>query len=101
VTRVAARVAGAAIAAALAILAPACGDEEDPRSPQIVPGRTLTIYTSLPQQGATRRAAVDTLRAQRLALEQVRGRAGRFRVRLVAVDGASGRRDAGTPTGRR
>jgi branched-chain amino acid transport system substrate-binding protein len=67
----------------------ACGDEQEDGRSRIVPGRTLTIYTSLPRAGGAGEATQDMLRAQRLALQEARGRVGAFRVRLVAVDNAA------------
>lgn len=49
----------------------------------------MTIYSSLPQQGPAAAVSADVLAAQRLALEQADGRAGRYRVRLVALDASS------------
>ncbi len=51
-----------------------------------MPGRTLTIYTSLPRHGVSAREAGAVAAGQRFALADSRGRAGVFRVRLVRLD---------------
>ena len=77
------------LAAALGLAVAGCGDEGDDGQSRLVPGRTLTVYTSLPRQGGTSEATRDALRAERLALQESRGRAGGYRVRLVTLDNAS------------
>ena len=81
------------LVAALALAAVACGDDADDGRSRIVPGRTLTIYSSLPRPGAGE-ATQDMLRAERLALQESRGRVGPYRLRLVALDNAA--KDTGT-----
>ncbi|MFL5817649.1 MAG: ABC transporter substrate-binding protein [Conexibacter sp.] len=59
-------------------------------------GTQLTIYGSSPQRGPLRAVAADVVDAEQLALAQQRGRVGRYRVRLVALDAStpgSGRSD--------
>lgn len=62
----------------------ASGREEDTG----IAGDTLTIYASQPLQGRLGAQAADVVRAERLALEQAGGRAGRFRIRFVALNSA-------------
>lgn len=47
---------------------------------------TLTIYSSQPLQGATRPAAQSLVNAEKLALREARGKAGKFRIRYIALD---------------
>jgi branched-chain amino acid transport system substrate-binding protein len=58
------------------------------RSTEIV-GRSLTIYTSLPLQGADVGRALDVQRAEQLALAQARNRVGKFKLRFVSLNNAS------------
>lgn len=51
-----------------------------------VAGRALTIYASVPLQGATSALGRDVVQGERLALEQSGGRAGAFNVRLRVLD---------------
>ena len=62
-----------------------CGGHSRP-SDQVVPGRVLHIYSSVPLQGELAGRARDVQQAERLALDRVHGRVGRFRVRLAALD---------------
>jgi branched-chain amino acid transport system substrate-binding protein len=61
-------------------------------------GTRLDVYSSLPRRGPLRALAAETLAAERLALAQDGGRAGRYRVQLVALDASTvgaGRSDPG------
>jgi branched-chain amino acid transport system substrate-binding protein len=49
-------------------------------------GTTLTIYSSFPYQGAPRSISTSTSNGIRLALDQVRRRVGRFKLRDVRLD---------------
>jgi branched-chain amino acid transport system substrate-binding protein len=49
-------------------------------------GKTLTIYSSFPFQGAPRSISTATSNGIRLALEQVRHRVGEFELRYVLLD---------------
>ncbi len=69
----------------LAAAGSGCGGSSPPRD-QVVPGRVLHVYSSLPLQGDLAARARDVQRAEQLALDRVHGRAGRFRVRLSALD---------------
>ena len=62
------------------------------------PGNTLTIYSSLPRQGASRVQAIAIENGAKLALEQAGGKAGRFTIKYVPLDDATaqaGKWDAG------
>ena len=78
---------------ALAATGTACGDPA--RGGGKVAGDTLTVYSSLPLAGRLDGAVPDLVRAQKLALAEAGGRAGRFDVRFVSLDdtGAAGRWD--------
>jgi branched-chain amino acid transport system substrate-binding protein len=51
--------------------------------------RTLSIYSSLPQQGPQRQQALDVSDAERLALRQVNSAVGPFKIRLISLDDGS------------
>ena len=76
----------AALLAAIALTGAGCGGGGDDPQSGVVPGRTLTIYSSLPQEGTAARSSADLVRAESLALAEAGGRAGRFRVRFVSLD---------------
>jgi branched-chain amino acid transport system substrate-binding protein len=59
-----------------------CGDEASEGEG----GTTLTIYSSFPFQGAPRSISTSTANGIRLALRQVRHRAGEFELRYVSLD---------------
>jgi len=73
----------AAAALALACALAGCGHDRDSG---VVVGRTLTIYSSLPQRGDAARSSHDLVRAENLALAQAGGRVGRFRIRFLSLD---------------
>jgi branched-chain amino acid transport system substrate-binding protein len=50
---------------------------------------TLTVYSSLPLQGASRTQSEDVIKGIRLALKQNRNRAGDFRIKYVSLDDAT------------
>ncbi|MEA2443524.1 MAG: branched-chain amino acid transport system substrate-binding protein [Thermoleophilales bacterium] len=67
-----------------ALLLGGCGGGDD--RPQVPGDGALTIYTSLPMQGASARTAEAVGAGQRLALADHKGRAGGHKIRLVALD---------------
>jgi branched-chain amino acid transport system substrate-binding protein len=77
---------------ALALVVAACGDDEtsggggDKASGG---GKTLTIYSSLPLQGASRPQSEDVIRGEKLALKQAGGKAGDFTIKYVSLDDAT------------
>jgi len=76
----------APLALGVALLAGACGgDGPDARS-ATVPGRTLTLYSSLPRSGPSAPMARAVLAGQRRALADAGGRAGPYKIRLVPLD---------------
>ena len=65
-----------AAVAAFAVAAAGCDATQHDRG-YAVPGRTLTVYAGLPLRGVDRPEALDLADAERLALAQAGGRAGR------------------------
>jgi branched-chain amino acid transport system substrate-binding protein len=73
------------IFAALALAA--CGsDSPDTASNGNSASKQLTIYSSLPLQGAARVQSEATVKGARLALEQAGARAGRFKIAFKSLD---------------
>ena len=52
-------------------------------------GKTLTIYSSLPLQGASRPQSEDVIRGEKLALKQAGSKAGDFTIKYVSLDDAT------------
>lgn len=67
-------------------LAGCLGGDDEAGDPRPKAGDTLTVYSSLPRHGLSAAPASAVAAGQRLALEDARHRAGRFRVRLVELD---------------
>jgi len=82
----------AAVAAAAAAVG--CGTG---RRHVVAQGPELTVYSSLPLDAANGARAQDVADAERLALEQAGGRAGRFRVALTNLDDADPTRRSWDP----
>lgn len=77
-------------ALALAPLAAGCGGI--PRSSaSVAPGKRLTVYSSLPLQGAQAAAARQVLAGERQALADAHAHAGRLRVKLVSLNDSNPR----------
>ena len=76
----------AALAAALAVGVAACGGSSSSGGGGKVSGNTLTIYSSLPLQGASRVQGAATVNGAKLALKQVGGKVGKFKVKYVSLD---------------
>src|SRR3954468_21331777 len=69
-----------------------------PLSRRPIAGHTLTIYSSLPLQGASRIQATAIENGAKLALREHKGRVGRYTVRYQPLDdstASSGRADLG------
>jgi branched-chain amino acid transport system substrate-binding protein len=81
------RPAGSAIAAVLvgALLAGCSGSS----SPNRIRGTRLTIYASVPLEGASRIDGEAVLNGARLALSEVNGRVGKYRITFAALDDAT------------
>jgi len=69
----------------------ACGDDDDDEGGggQAEGGGTLTVYSSLPLQGASRPQSEDVIRGIRLALKQAGGKAGDFTIEYKSLDDAT------------
>jgi branched-chain amino acid transport system substrate-binding protein len=70
----------------LALLLAACGSSEPRSAPR---GGALTIYSSLPREGVSSRAADAVADGEALALSDARGHAAGHPVRLVELDSAA------------
>ena len=73
---------------AMALAVGACGDEEggETGGEGGGGGQKLTIYSSLPLQGAARAQAVATVNGAKLALKEAGGKAGDFTIEYVSLD---------------
>jgi branched-chain amino acid transport system substrate-binding protein len=87
-----------AAALILALVAVGCGEDEpsDGGGPGDA-GRTLTVYSSLPLQGAQRPQTTDMVKGIELALEQAGGKAGDFTVKYQSLDDSTAQAGAWTP----
>ena len=75
------------IFAAVALTAAACGsDSPDKPSGSDGGGKQLTIYSSLPLQGAARVQSEAAVKGARLALENAGGRVGKFKIAFRSLD---------------
>jgi branched-chain amino acid transport system substrate-binding protein len=75
--------------AALALAFGACGSDDEGGSGgsgEDGGGQQLTIYSSLPLQGAARAQSVATVNGAKLALEQAGGKVGDFTIDYVSLD---------------
>jgi branched-chain amino acid transport system substrate-binding protein len=72
----------------LALGVAACGDDEETTGggASTAQGTTLTIYSSLPLQGTSRGQSEAVINGERLALEEVGSKVGRFRIKYVSLD---------------
>jgi branched-chain amino acid transport system substrate-binding protein len=76
--------------AAMVLGVAACGDSGDGGgSSGGGGGKTLTIYSSLPLQGASRPQSEDVIRGEKLALKQAGNKAGDFKIKYVSLDDAT------------
>jgi len=87
---------GLVLAAALVLLA-ACGSVASRRPGDRIAGRTLTIYASAPLHGASGVQGQAVLNGARMALVQVHGRIGKYRIVLVPVDDSNPRKGGWDP----
>ena len=77
----------AVLLCALALLAAGCGGSGDARDVALR-GTVLAIYASAPLHGPGAGTGIDVVRGARLALAEQGGRAGSYRLRLLALDAA-------------
>ena len=87
--RPATRAALGCVLAALAIAAAGCGDDDPSAEAPIEGTQTLTIYSSLPMHGPSRRQSQDIVNAIKLALEEAGGKVGALTVTYVSLDAAT------------
>jgi branched-chain amino acid transport system substrate-binding protein len=59
--------------------------------------KTLTIYSSVPLQGASRASTADLVDGAKLALEQAGGKAGPFKIKYVPLDDSTAQAGNWTP----
>jgi branched-chain amino acid transport system substrate-binding protein len=91
--------AGLVLGATLALVAAGCGgdDDDDGTSGTGGGGQTLTVYSSLPLQGAQRPQTTDMVKGIELALEQAGGKAGDFNVKYESLDDSTAQAGSWTP----
>ena len=93
------RIVAGGLAVALSVAMAACGGDDDTPSTQGDGGeaKTLTVYSSLPRQGAQKPQTTDLVRGIELALEQASGKAGNFTVKYESLDDSTAQAGAWTP----
>jgi branched-chain amino acid transport system substrate-binding protein len=93
------RIVAGGLAVALSVAIAACGDDDGTTGTQSEDGggKTLTVYSSLPRQGAQAPQTTDLVNGIKLALEQAGGRAGNFTVKYESLDDSTAQAGAWTP----
>lgn len=86
-TRALGRTPAVWLSACAALALAGCSTTGASKSSISVSGSTLTVYASQPPGGSGGQEAADMLDAEQLALQQAGGKAGKFTVRLVKLDG--------------
>jgi branched-chain amino acid transport system substrate-binding protein len=82
---------------AVALIAVGCGDDEPSDTGGPSESKTLTVYSSLPLQGAQRPQTTDMVKGIELALEQAGGKAGDFTVTYQSLDDSTAQAGSWTP----
>jgi branched-chain amino acid transport system substrate-binding protein len=89
------------LVAALAMGVGACGDDEDSDTggggDEGGGGKTVTVYSSLPLQGASRPQTTAMVNGIKLALEQAGNKAGDFTVQYESLDDSTAQAGSWTP----
>jgi branched-chain amino acid transport system substrate-binding protein len=88
------------LVAALAMGVGACGDDEDEGGSGADDGgggKTVTVYSSLPLQGASRPQTTAMVNGIKLALEQAGNKAGDFTVQYESLDDSTAQAGSWTP----
>jgi branched-chain amino acid transport system substrate-binding protein len=87
------------LVAALALGVGACGDDEDEGGEAGGGGeaKTLTVYSSLPLQGASRPQTTAMVNGIELALEQAGNKAGDFTIKYESLDDSTAQAGSWTP----
>jgi branched-chain amino acid transport system substrate-binding protein len=70
----------------LAIGIAACGNDNKSSGGATAQGTTLTIYSSLPLQGTSRGQSEAVINGEKLALEDVGSKVGKYRIKYVSLD---------------
>src|SRR5215207_3855596 len=94
------KVTPAACAAAIlaAVVVAGCGgDDGGGDSAKAAGGGSLTVYSSLPLQGASRNQAEAIRNGMKLALEQANGRVGDYKIKYTSLDDSTAQAGAWTP----
>jgi branched-chain amino acid transport system substrate-binding protein len=94
------RIVAGGLAVALSVAMAACGGDDDDTTGTASDGgntKTLTVYSSLPRQGAQAPQTSDLVRGIELALEQAGGKAGDFTVKYESLDDSTAQAGAWTP----
>jgi len=91
------------LVAALSLGVAACGDEEEPTTgggggtEQSAEGKNLTVYSSLPLQGASRVQTEAMVNGIKLALAQSGGKAGPHTIKYESLDDSTAQAGSWTP----
>jgi branched-chain amino acid transport system substrate-binding protein len=89
------------LAAALALGVTACGGDDNDNGggggSSASGGKTVTVYSSVPLQGASRASTADLVDGAKLALEQAGGKAGDITVKYVSLDDSTAQAGNWTP----
>ena len=94
------RIVAGGLAVALSVAIAACGDDDDSTigaQSEDGGGKTLTVYSSLPRQGAQEPQTTDLVNGIKLALEQAGGKAGKFTVKYESLDDSTAQAGSWTP----
>jgi branched-chain amino acid transport system substrate-binding protein len=95
--------ASSCLLAALALGVTACGGDDDPAPAGKsddgggAAGKQLTVYSSVPLQGASRASTADLVDGAKLALEQAGGKAGDVKVNYKSLDDSTAQAGNWTP----
>jgi branched-chain amino acid transport system substrate-binding protein len=89
--------ASGCLAVALALGVAACGGSSSSSSGGGGGGKTLTIYSSVPLQGASRVQTTALVNGAKLALQQAGGKAGSFKVNYKPLDDSTAQAGSWTP----
>jgi branched-chain amino acid transport system substrate-binding protein len=89
------------VAAALAFGVTACGSDNNSGGSSSSGGgsaaKSVTVYSSVPLQGASRASTADLVDGAKLALEQAGGKAGNIKVKYVSLDDSTAQAGNWTP----
>ena len=93
--------AAACLVGALALGVGACGGDDSGGSSSSGGGNSaskeLTIYTSMPLQGASSAQSESIVNGEKLALAQNNGKAGKFKIKFVSLDNSTAQAGSWTP----